>query len=252
MTNYKTDFNPKEYLGRFYKEPDLEDRFTIKFMVETLQTISPGLRILELGGGPTLFVVATVAPYAKEIHFCDYAETNLNEVKLWLNNNTDAFNWHPYIGMVLEEEGIVVTSQAIAERATMMRNKVTRLIVCDALAKKPLGECVEQPYDLVVAQASTDAATRTVSQWQTVIHNIANTLIKPGGWLLISVITGTKGYIVGDTCFEVPPLTDTDIYDGFVKAGFAPDTFQLETMNTSGNREYFGISTAVAQKTIVG
>ncbi len=251
MTNYQTDFKPREYLGRFYKEPDPEDRFTIKFMIETLRTISPDLRILELGGGPTLFVVATVAPYAKEIHFCDYAEANLKEVELWLNNSPKAFNWYPYIQMVLEEEGVAVTSQAVKERAALMRNKVTRLMVCDAVAKEPLGKCVDQPYDLVVAQASTDAAAKTVSEWQNVIKNIANTLIKPGGWLLISVITGTKGYIVGDTCFEVPPLTDANIYDGFIKAGFSPNTFQLETMNTPGDREYFGISTAVAQKSAV-
>jgi len=252
MTNYQTDFEPREYLSRFYNQPDPEDRFTIKFMVETLRTMPPNLHVLELGGGPPLFVVATVAPYAKEIHFCDYAETNLHEVKLWLNKDPNAFNWHPYIQMVLEEEGTAVTPQTIAKRAAQMRKKVTRFVICDAAANEPLGECVDQPYDLVVAQASTDAAAKTVPEWQSIIHNIAHKLIKPGGWLLISVITGTKGYIVGDTCFEVPPLTDVDIYDGFIAAGFNPDTFQLKTMNTSGDREYFGISTAVAQKLTVG
>ena len=252
MTNYRTDFEPSEYLSRFYKEPDPEDRFTIKFMVESLRNMSPKLHILELGGGPTLFVVATIAPYAKEIHFCDYAETNLNEVKLWLNNNPKAFNWHPYIKMVLEEENTTVTPQTIEERAVMMRKKVTRLMVCDAAANEPLGQCVDKPYDLIIAQASTDAAVKTVPEWQAVIHNIAHKLIRPGGWLLISVITGTKGYIVGDTCFEVPPLTNTDIYNGYIAAGFNPDTFQIETMATSGDREYFGISTAVAQKLAVG
>ena len=97
-------------------------------MVEALRTMPPKSYILILGldGGPTLFVVATVAPYAKEIHFCDYAEANLNEAKLWFNNDFNALNRHPYIQMVLEEEGSAVTPQAVAERATLMRKKVTR------------------------------------------------------------------------------------------------------------------------------
>jgi len=45
---------------------------------------------------------------------------------------------------------------------------------------------------------------------------------------------------------------NVDIYDGFITAGFNPDTFQLKTMNTSGEREYFRISTAVAQKSAIG
>lgn len=247
-SDYVATFDPKEYLKNFYVEPDPEDRFVIRFMVNALQKMSSNLQILELGGGPTLFAVATLAPKAHQIHFCDYVPANLKEVQRWLDNNDNAFNWHPYIEMVLEEEGKLVTPQAVEERAAEMRKKVTWLTNCNAAAPEPLGQNVEKKYNLVVAQASTDVAANTVKEWMQIISNISNTLLSPGGWLLISVITGTSGYTVGQERFHCLHLTNDDIYQGYMAAGFNPDTFQLETMSTSGDREYFGISTAVAQK----
>ena len=245
--NYATEFDPQAYLNTYYTGPDAEDRFVTQFMVTALQTMPADLLTLELGGGPTLFAVATLAPASREIHFCDYLPANLAEVRRWLAAEPDAFDWGPYIEMTLEEENIPVTPVAVEQRAADMRRKVTRLLRCNALDKSPLGPDT-QKYDLVVAQTSLDAMSADIDEWRWVMGNVCRTLIAPEGRLLVSLVSGTEGYSVGDKNFPVLPLTVDDVYQGYIEAGFRADTFQIETMTAPDARDYVGLISAVAQK----
>ena len=191
LSEYKAEyaavFHPKEYLAD-YSQLDEEVIFTIRFMVRALRGLPSNLLTLEFGGGPVLYSVATQVPYAREIHFCDFLPANLAEVRSWLNNEPDAFDWTPYFKLVLEEEERPANPTTVRLRAAAIRRKVTRLSICDALAKAPLGEKAAR-YDLVVANSCTDVAAATVGEWMQVMRNIG-TLVEPGGWLLVSVTTG--------------------------------------------------------------
>ncbi len=248
-SKYTVDFDPREYLNEYYLvEPEIEDKFVVEFMVKALRDMPPDLLTLEFGGGPTLFAVAALASQSREIHFCDYVAASLDEVRRWLDNEADAFNWDPYIQLALEKEGQPTTPAAVAQRAADMRRKVTCLTPCDALAKAPLGQNAPQ-YDLVVAQAVTDTVAKSVPEWVQIMRNIS-TLVRPGGWLLISVLTGTSGYIVGQNCFPCVDLSDEDIYRGYMAAGYDPDTFRLEKLDAPGQRGYSGVASATARKLI--
>jgi hypothetical protein len=246
---YITAFIPKEYLDD-YGEPDDEGIFTVRFMITALRDIPTGLLALEFGGGPVLYSVAALVPHAREIHFCDYLAANLDEVRRWLDNKSDAFDWTPYIKLVLEEEGGPTTPGAIAHRAVEMRRKVTHLAVCDALARAPLGQNASQ-YDLVVAHNCTDVAAATVPEWMQIMRNIS-TLVRPGGWLLITVTTGAVTNTFVNTphqkSFPCVDLSDEEIYRGYLVAGYDPDTFRLEKLAIPAGREYSGLSSAIARK----
>ncbi|MCB0194795.1 MAG: hypothetical protein KDJ65_22785 [Anaerolineae bacterium] len=244
---YVTEFNPQSYLRSYYTGPDSEDRFVTRCMVDALRTMPSDLLTLELGGGPTLFAVATLAPYSREIHFCDLLPANLNEVRRWLENEPDAFDWGPYIEMTLEEEGLSATPANVAHRAEEMRRKVTRLLSCNALDPAPLGSTT-QTYDLVVAQTSLDAMSATIEEWKQVMRNVSDTLVAPQGRLLVSLVSGTEGYSVGDKTFPVLPLTVDDVRQGYIEAGFKANTLQIETMPAPDARDYVGLIAAVAQK----
>jgi hypothetical protein len=244
--DFTTGFDPKAYLRSYYAWPDEEDKFIIQFMIAMLQQMPTDLVTLEFGGGPTLYAVAALAPRSREIHFCDYVPENLREVQDWFDNHPDAYDWEPYIEMVLEEEGISVTSETVAQRAMDMRQKVTRLSRCDALAQAPLGRGAGQ-YDLVVAQAVTDSVATDFSEWVQVMSNISS-LVKPGGGLLISVITGTEYYSVGPHRYANLHLTAEDIRKGYEVAGYDPATFCLERMVAPTERDYAGLTTVMARK----
>jgi hypothetical protein len=244
--DFTTDFDPKLYLKTYYGRPDDEDRFIIRFMVAMLRKMPPDLLTIEFGGGPTLYAVAALAPQSREIHFCDYVSENLDEVQNWLDHRPDAYDWRPYIEMVLEEEGGRVTPEAVAQRAAEVRRKLTRLSRCDALAQMPLGPDAGQ-YDLVVAQAVTDSVATNFSEWVQVMGNISR-LVKPGGGLLISVITGTEYYSVGRNRYANLHLTPENIFAGYEKSGYDPATFCLESMVAPDKRDYAGLTTAMACK----
>lgn len=245
---YIASFDPKEYLQECYSIPDDEFRFGIQFLINTLKKLPPNLFVLEFGGGPTLHSVAALAPYAHEIHFADFVPASLKEVQLWLNNNPTAYNWHPFIEIILEKEGITVTPETIAQREAEMRKKVTKVMGCNALSNSPLGENANQ-YNLVLAPYCTDVAASTVIEWTQVIKNVSS-LVAPGGWLLVGITTGATLNTVGKNIFSCVDLTHADIQNGFTFAGFNPDTFYLEHCPVPTGREYTGLTNAIAQKPI--
>lgn len=253
LSEFKSDyvavFHPKEYLAD-YSQLDEEVIFTIRFMVRALRGLPPNLVTLEFGGGPVLYSVATQVPYAREIHFCDFLRANLNEVRSWLNNEPDAFDWTPYFKQVLEEEGRPANPTTIGLRAAAIRRKVGHLSICDALAEAPLGQDVAR-YDLVVANYCTDVAAATISEWMRIMCNIGS-LVEPGGWLLVSVTTGatTNTFVTSpdQRSFPCVDLSDEELYRGFITAGCDPQSFRFDKMPVPAGREYLGLTTAIARK----
>ena len=244
--DYIAAFNPKEYLQECYDGPDHEHIFNIEFLVEALQLLPTNLRVLEVGSGPTLHSVAAIAPHANEIHLADYVPANLDEIFLWLDHRPEAFNWHPFIEVALTKAGLPATPEAVEQRAAEMRDKVTRLLVCDVLQPEPLEEKSE-PYDLVLAPHCTDVAATTLQQWFQVMQNVT-TLVKPRGWLFIAVTTGTTHNTVGTRVFNCVDLTDDDIYQGYVQAGYDPNTYMIAKIPADHKYEFTGICYAIAQK----
>jgi hypothetical protein len=246
---YAAVFHPKEYLAD-YSQLDEEVLFTIRFMVQALRGLPSDLLTLEFGGGPVLYSVATQVPYAREIHFCDFLPANLAEVRCWLNNEPDAFDWTPYFKQVLEEEGMPANSTTIGLRAAAIRCKVNRLSMCDALVEAPLGREVAR-YDLVVANYCTDVAAATAPEWMRIMRNIG-VLVESGGWLLVSVTTGATAntFVTSpdQRSFPCVDLSDEELYRGFITAGCDPQTFRFDRMSVPTGREYSGLTTAIARK----
>lgn len=133
---YIAAFDARQYLVD-YGQPDDEGRFTIAFLCQVLRQLPSNMVVLEFGGGPTLHTVAALTPAAREIHICDLVPANLDEIRDWLYNEPNAFDWTPYLKLVLDVEGRPDTPADIAHRAADMRRKVTRLLRCDALALAP-------------------------------------------------------------------------------------------------------------------
>ena len=244
--DYVAAFNPKEYLQECYDGPDEEHIFNIEFLAEAVQPLPADLMVLEVGAGPTLLSAAVVAPHAREIHICDYVPANLDEIRRWLNRQSDAFDWRPFISVALTKEGGLNSDDAVEQRADEMRCKITQLRHCDVLQRAPLGECAEQ-YDLVLAPHCTDVAAATRSQWGQIMHNVS-TLVKPGGRLFVAVTTGSIINTVGSKVFACVDLTDQDIYEGFCAAGFNPQSYRLAKIPADNKYEFTGVCYAIAQK----
>jgi SAM-dependent methyltransferase len=243
---FKRHFDPKEYLKELFGAPDDEDCFSISFIVRALKSLPDQLFVHEFGGGPTLYSVAALAAKAREIHFSDVVDASLREVDAWLKGQPDAYDWKPYIAIALEAEGVSVTKAAIAERAALMRKVVTRLMHCDAQRNPPI-ELDNTQYDLVTAHHCTDVAATNVAEWQQVLQNVT-TIVRPGGWLMLSVTTGARTYQVGDVIFECVNLTKEDVQNGLLSTGYDRESILLEAYTVEHTREYSGIMVAMARR----
>jgi len=243
---FEFTFNPKTYLDDYFGELDDEDSFALQFMASALCGMPKGLLAHEFGGGPTLYSVAALAARAREIHFSDCVQANLEQVQRWLNDEPDAFDWRPYIRLALVAEGALATPEAVAQRATQMRRLLTRLMICDAQASAPLGE-IKVQYDLVAAHHCTDVAATNFAEWVQVLRNVS-TLVAPGGWLLVSVTTGARLYTVDAAKFHCVDLTPEEVRRGYIEAGYAPESFRMETQVAPDEREYSGVVMAIARK----
>ena len=65
---------------------------------------------------------------------------------------------------------------------------------------------------------------------------------------LIGVTTGASTNTVGQKNFPCVDLTDEDIYQGYMAAGYDPDTFRLDKRVLPDGREYSGLTGAIARK----
>jgi hypothetical protein len=241
-------FDPKDYLNENFSIPDEEDRFTARFLVDIYKTMPGNFKILEFGGGPSLFSAFTYAKLAREIHFSDYVPASLDDVHLWMSGDDGGFNWRPQIKIILQLEGLPPTESNILKRIKLTRKAITALLHCDARRFPPLNNGNET-YDLVAAHHCTDVAAQSNSDWVGILKNVAS-LVNPGGWLTLSVTTGTQIYTVNGTEFPCVSLTSREISDGYRLAGFYPATLEMREMliPSTVNREYTGMIIAHSRK----
>src|SRR5260221_3959966 len=93
-------FNPQAYLQEYYSHLGEENCALLHFLHEAYACIFTEMdtaRILEFGGGPTLYQLISAAKYPVTIDFSDYLDGNLREIQIWLQNQPGMFSWDDYI-----------------------------------------------------------------------------------------------------------------------------------------------------------
>ena len=115
-TSYNTLFSPRVYLEFYYgtwegcsAEGELLP-FSLTALFEIFEEMPKDGRLLEIGSGPTIHVVAAASRCFREIVMSDYAEQNLKEVDLWLKKDPSAFNWNSVLEFIGKKEGIPCNS----------------------------------------------------------------------------------------------------------------------------------------------
>ena len=97
----------REYLTRFSVTNGVidEERGVQPFFLESIHDFYRNYhsnwdpdtaRLLEFGGGPSIYPLISAAPYVSEIVFAEYAEEGRREIELWKNDDPTAHDWTPY------------------------------------------------------------------------------------------------------------------------------------------------------------
>src|SRR3972149_2767592 len=105
MNDMRDVFDAREYLHWYFTALSDEDRFTLRFWIDQIRDLPQGVRVLEYGGGPTLYSVLALARKASSVHFSDFVPSALGLVRAWQRGEPGAHDWSPYTNTILELEG---------------------------------------------------------------------------------------------------------------------------------------------------
>lgn len=241
---FQPAFVPIEYLNEYYGEVDYEDAFMARCVAEACAMLPENLLVQEYGGGPVLTSLISIAPHAREIHFSDYVPSCLTELQAWLSKAPGTFDWHEYIHLALEMEGVDSSEEAVIAREAMLRDKITSLTTCNARSENPLDGGAKQ-YDLVSAQHCLDVAASHENEFGWVMKNV-DSLVKPGGWFLVGVTLGTSVYTVGGKPFSRANLTVDEFRQTFLDLGY--EILFFDSIPVLHGREYKGIAMCLGRK----
>lgn len=264
---FQAEFSAKEYLENYYSKADLmmvhkyvvertAAAETMRIMMWLDAVCSPLIRaffgkekakVLELGGGPTLYQLMNIIDEVKEIHFTDYVDDNLNEIRAWKNNETSAFNWKNFLkaALMIKHDTIHVSDKEIESLEKELRHKITKIEHCD-IFKKDLG-VAEKSFDVINTHFVAESATSSKEQWQAALENIYHKL-NTSGLLFMSALRGAKSsYKVLEKSFPAVELYEQDIETGLQTAGF--HVIRISSIHTEDkSNNYEGFMFVVAQK----
>ncbi len=192
-----SDFSPRDYLEEYFSEIDEEIEALLRFFAAAFSCQRKESVVLEFGGGPTIYSLITAARDAKEIHFCDYDPSNLDELELWLKGCDSGFNWEPFIRAALSIEG-TCSEDSVKERVALLRRTIHIIGKCDALQSPALRDGIGYPtYDIVSCNFVTEAASANMEEWARSMANVAS-LVAPGGRLILTLLADSSCYHVKD------------------------------------------------------
>ena len=248
---YDREWNPREYLRQYYSQdfiPDDEEAIYQRLIAYLQRRRRTFARVLEFGCGPTVHHLTPLAPWADEIHLADYLPENLDEVKRWLREETEAFDWDINVRRALEiETGRTVTTEEIEARKQLIRRKVTALKPCDVRHAQPLGAI--EPYDLVFSAYCVDAATSDKNEWRQWMSHLLS-LCATGGVVVLVSARNARQYQVMDKTFSFVHVDEADIAAALVAAGLDARHTQIEAVpiQTWAELAFDGVVIAMAEK----
>lgn len=238
-TDYQL-FNPVAYLNQYFYATDVENNRLIRFFTNVVHTNDlDGASMLDFGCGPVILAVISFCRKCAEIHMGDYLEKNLEQVRWWLEEADQCFNWDPFIRHALECEALAevdqmngsssvsVLASAVAARSALMRQKVTRLLPGDACNAHPVGPEGSNRYDVLVSSFCLEAITKDIGEWQVLVANIS-TMLKPGGLLVMNTVLDSVAYGVGDRYFATCNISKQVLLDTIVQAGYQASSIEIE------------------------
>jgi hypothetical protein len=205
---FETDWSPERYLADYYRGVEPDERLTLAFFVEAARAVPAGASVLVFGAGPTLHHAFPFAS-ARVIDLSDVLPGNLAEIRRWIDAESGAHNWRPFVRHTLGCEGRAADPAAVARRETQTRDRIGRLLLCDLRDAVPLGasHCA---YDVVVTAYCPDSATGDAATWALYMQRIAS-LVRPGGLLVVAALRRCHGYHVGGRTFPSADIDEADL-----------------------------------------
>ena len=217
-------FNARSYLqARFAGPEDFRSEFYLKSFHDFYQKYhtewdATKARVLEFGGGPCIHTLISGAPFVSEVVFSEYAEDNLQEVKLWRDNDPTCFGWGPFFDYVVKKLEGQTDPTAPAEREKQLRSRITSIIPCNIWKDDILGVPLA-PFDIVSCSLTIVTTSKNLSEYKANLGKLSSCL-KPGGFYIGVEALGVTWWSAGEIKYPTVTFTTDELHDTIRSAGF--------------------------------
>jgi len=222
------NWNARQYLDDYYGHrtvPD-DEAAMFRFIARGLREVGQRFEsCLDLGCGPVLHHAAQVVPWVDRLDMADVDESNLEEIRRWIRNDPDAFDWSVFIGA---ERGVLDAEDGqggtLAEREAMMRSRI-KLLSCDLWEAMPLGKPVQ--YPLVTSFYCAEWVIPTDEGWRETMRKVTS-LVASGGWLFLVGVHATEYSVISGRPARCARVTQDGVHAVLGELGFVPSTIHVD------------------------
>ncbi|MDP2586158.1 MAG: methyltransferase domain-containing protein [Candidatus Komeilibacteria bacterium] len=195
-------FSAKDYLKEYYPKFEKLDRDYLDFMHGFYKRLNlKSARMLEIGGGPTIDQLISASGKVKKIIFSEYLPDNLREVRGFVKNTPNGFNWDKHFAYVAKLENKGQDTEELKQR---VRNKIKKIISCDLNKKIPVK--VSGRFDVVSVNFCPESITDQEAKYLDYLRKIFD-YIKSGGWLVMCLLRQSTAYDVKGFYFPAFPVS---------------------------------------------
>ncbi|KAM3922651.1 nicotinamide N-methyltransferase-like [Leptodactylus fuscus] len=239
---YQDLFDPEGYLDTYYNPKSgllVVDGF-LDFVLRKLHDAFcrrgvKGKTLIDIGHGPTIYQDLSACESFDEIIGADYTDVNRKYYERSLRNEPGTFNWDAVIQKVCDMEG---KGMSVEEKKKKLENTVKKTLKCDVLQKNPLEPLVLPKVDCVMSIGCLECACSDLDTYRNVLKNVS-TLLKIGGYIIISEILNCSSYLSGGKRFSCLVLTEEFMRSAIAETGF--EIVDLEVIYRKYDKDQYEI-----------
>lgn len=238
-------FSPADYLKEYYSEIGTENAFLLDFLHAVHSVREPAARMLEIGGGPTVYQLISACRRTEEIVFSEYLPQNREQVELFRAADPRAFDWSAYFEYVLRLEGADhPTADRVAERKDELRHKIRAVVPYDARSETPLGPFADR-FELVAVNFCLESITADEREYRRSLETMTEYLAT-GGLLVMTALKQADYYHVGKLKFPAFPVDEKSL-DRYLNE-LSYGSIEIRSLPAEHSQGYEGLIALSARK----
>ncbi len=236
--NDYASFDPKQYIREYYSTLGSENAFLLEFHHRVHSTLKTGGRLLEFGGGPSVYQILSASRVMREIVFAEYLACNRREVLSWLYSGPDAADWTAYLDYVLRLEAKEPNDESRRELKERVTSRLTQIVECDATLPNILSPRSFSPFDAVSSNFCLECITGREEEFIEFLLKLSRVL-RPGGTLVLTLLKNAASYRVGPLFFPAVRIDENFMGSALKEMGFTE--IDITTEPAEANQGYSGV-----------
>lgn len=175
-------------------------------------------RLLEFGGGPSIYPLISACRHVSEIVFTDYTASLLREARLWSEKDPMAHDWGEFFRYQVNRLEGKGGQEAVAEREDLLRERITSFYHCDITSRDPIDRQLGK-FDIVSTSYCLEAVAGTIEEFRVFLKRLAN-VTNLGGYVVLQVSIGMTRYRLSGEDFKHLGLSLDDTRACLDNAGY--------------------------------